>query len=983
MILFPAKAEEEKRLQKCVAELLGKSRPDLVWVDNLPQNYRLWGIYPLFTKGGFLTRDAILPLGDYCLILAKDSRLSLTDASVEGSCVGGFQWNVEGKVIFRCPQGSVTASKADIDGEGIIRFPFSCTDLSVLGAGIRYAVSSYDSEVERTIFKSLYSTVFSFENALKLRADFFPAVVDKNRWEIEEDASVCSGFKSVRLNEIYLSLPAGFRFQMVMGADVNGYESIYFTPSGTAKIIETMENIGSESGKAPKNSVNDTELMPGLSGTEYIGVGGNVVFHPEGEAYFGEEEMAVSPTTSYLSFPGSTYYSQPQHSNFYRTELVGIYEYALLPGVDMQDAAVPVFPFSRISRNMKEAVALENAYLCPLRRKAVEQQIKGISCANEDVSYAVTRSGMMAAYTQKRMIWIQTVPMEEAVPGIGYAYMETKFWFSLLAAELFLPLVDLREWARTPYGITENRLKNAEKNGYTDAGKLKKLCGQVYLSEEEIKEQVEEKGAAWNEAIRTACTHFNQEIAGWEFRFAPQNWEKDQTLAILKLTDCRTMEECMEEPSSWSIELDEEETAKAKKYFQKVKKLENRLDTEMLQEILYDRTFRGSVFFRVGVPLSGLPKELAFLTKGIDPDKFYAIFVSYPSVSMASDKNSSGNALLVYENDEKINFEEFREYGFLVKSIRLDIREGKIYDFRAKVQLLVNRLFGIDTVSMDGVDESCGVVFNGSYQQDENGGYYAFEMDAPAEFVMRSNGILRVCIESASLRASGEESSFLLGGSMKLTGACEVDLLSYDALSFAGLEIQMVSGSDGYRFEAVYRNLVLYPEKGVLRDASFAALFPAKISRMLSGNGQSPQDMGYMEIKLKGYENAEKLGKEWTGFVWRIETGNLGGLAAAARLSLELLTAFAPDSYSGDGGPCFYCGIKLDSLINTDSFSLPLQGVVSLGFDAIELKTDEDFYFRFRNFSLTILGKRFPDTNNDLYLIGDKDGNLGWYGAVE
>ena len=389
------------------------------------------------------------------------------------------------------------------------------------------------------------------------------------------------------------------------------------------------------------------------------------------------------------------------------------------------------------------------------------------------------------------------------------------------------------------------------------------------------------------------------------------------------------------------------------------------------------------MFFRVGAPLSGLPEELAFLAGGIDPDKFYAAFVSYPFTSAESGRKIDGNALLVYENEKKINFEEFREFGFLVKSIRLEIREGKIYDFRAKVELLINRLFGIDTVGMDGVDESCCVVFNGSYQRDGNGGYYAFEMDAPAEFIMDSNGLMRVGIESASLRASGKGGSFVLGGFMKLTGACGVDLLSYDKLPFAGLEIRMVSGSDGYRFEADYRNLVLYPEKGVLRDGSFGALFPAKISRMLSGHGCSPQDMGYMTLKIKGYGDEEKLGKEWTGFVWRIETGNLGGLAAASRLALEVLTAFGPGSDSGSGVPCFYCGIKIDSLISADTFSLPLQGVISLGFDAIELKKDEDFYFRFRNFSLTILGKRFPDTNNDLYLIGDKDGNLGWYGAVE
>ncbi len=977
MVLFPAKAEEDTRLKECVAKLLGQNRPELVWVDNLPQNYRFWDVYPLFTAGGLLTGDVILPLGDYCLILTKDSRLSPAGALEEGSFAGGLSWRVEGKVIFRCPEGRFTVSGADIDGEGTIRFSFSCKDLSVLGAGIRYAVPIYDSEVERTVFRSLYSPVFSFEDALELGVCFFPAQVDKNRWEVAADASACSGFQSVRLQGIHLRLPAGFAFQMAAGVDVNGYESVYFTPSGTAEMT------GMEGSRATEDSAEGMELMPGLSGTEYIGTGGSVVFHPGGKAFFGEGELAAFPTTAYLSFPGGVYYTQPQHSSFYRTREEGIYECALLPGVDMQDAEVPVFPFGGIARNAKEAAALENGVLCPLRRKAVEQQIGKGFRGDGEVSYAVTRSGMMAAYTRERMVWMQVVPVEEAVPGIGYTYMETKFWFSLLAAELFWPLTDLKERAKTPCGITESRLESAERGGYTDAGKLRELCGQVYLSEEELMGQVWAKGAAWNEAIRDACSHFNREIAGWEFHFAPWNWKKEQTLAICKLTDKRTMEECMEEPSSWSLEQDEEETARAKAYFQRVKTLENRFDAGKLREILYDRGFRGSVFFQVRAPLSGLPEELSFLAGGIDPEKFYASYVSYPSVSAASGRNSGADVLLVYEKKEKTNFEKFREFGFLVKNIRLDIREGKIYDFRAKVELLVNRLFGIDTAGMEGADESCAVVFNGSYQRDENGGYYAFEMDAPAEFVMRSGGLLRVSMESAGLRASGREAAFVLGGSVKLTGDCGVDLLSYDTLSFGGLKIQMVLGADGYRFEADYRSLALFPEKSVLRDASFGALFPAKISRMLWGNGRSPQDMGYMTLKLMGYGDAEKLGKEWTGFVWRIETGNLGGLAAAARLTLEILTAFGPDSDSGDGAPCFYCGMKIDPLMNAGTFSLPLQGVVSLGFDAVELKKEEDFYFRFRNFSLTILGRRFPDTNNDLYLIGDKDGNLGWYGAAQ
>ena len=121
------------------------------------------------------------------------------------------------------------------------------------------------------------------------------------------------------------------------------------------------------------------------------------------------------------------------------------------------------------------------------------------------------------------------------------------------------------------------------------------------------------------------------------------------------------------------------------------------------------------------------------------------------------------------------------------------------------------------------------------------------------------------------------------------------------------------------------------------------------------------------------------------GMVWELETGNLGGLAASTNLTLKILTAWnsAPDSKDPDSSVLrVTAGIAVSTNGAQNDWALPLQGIITLGFDAIELHYEEDFYFKFRNFSVNILGKRFPDTNNDMYLTGDGEGNLGWYGTL-
>lgn len=977
MVIFPAKEEEESILEERIREVSGTNIPDLVWVDNLVENDRFWGIYPLFAPKGTLSRDVILPLGNYGVILLKGCKIQNLSkeckieksggesAASDGKDNGEIGWIVSGNISFRYTGASIRVEKAEIDKDGVFRFPFPGNLLGVpFGTGIRYVLSAYDERVERNIFKTLYSEVFTLKENTAVEVNFFPAAIPANRWELMESAEAGTVFQTIYLQKVRISIPKGFGFELAAGVDENGYEEIYFTPSGNAEIEE------------------GGMLMPGLTGTETIEMGNQLCFCPGGNAYFEDAEIQRKPDTAYISFPSSVYYSQPEHMNFYQKSEDGIYESAVLPGVALGQAGLPVFPFGGLRENSKEAVRLEETYLSGMRKNIVEGQIKERNLFRESISYAVTKSGMKAAYNREKLLWMQIAPLAELTPGIAYTSMNSRFWFALLSSKLFLAMTDLDGMASVPYSVTSRRLQLAENDGYRDGEKLSSLCGQTFYTADELQTAVEGKQAKWEDSIKEACCHFNQNLAGWEFQCSPDRWQEYETLAVLKMVDDRSLDECMAETYLWGLKPKQEDVEKARRYYEKTAALLPDPQLQKLSEILEEKEWKGTVFFRAGADVSGLPKELSFLANGIKAEEFSAAYVAFPAVSISSDEQSAGSALIFYEDSDTLHFEEYQDFGWKVRRLQLDIRDNKIYRFQASVELLINALFGYKTVGRAD-EESCSLVFDGSYQEQEGSGYYAFILAQPVEYILDNCGIRRVRIESASLRTEGGNGRFVLGGSFLLAEEEHADMLSYEKLPFEGLIVEMKTREKGYDFHADYQSLVLRPQEGIPRKQSFGALFPAKISRLIMQEGKKVTDLGFETLKMKGYGTEEELGEKWIGFLWLIETGNLGGLAAAVNLTLELLTAFGPDPENPKGLPHFYCGIRIQSLVKADTFALPLQGIMSLGFDSIELKKDGDFYFRFRNFALTILGKRFPESNNDLYLIADEQGNLGWYGISE
>jgi len=961
MKIFSAKEEKPEVLLQCVRELSGKEEPAIVWVDNQRGNYRYWNLYPLYASDGKILHDVILPFDGYRVLIEAGSRIARQPENDEGGIC-----QIDGTVFFRYEGVCDKIKDLHIERDGCLSFSFLCGDIAGWGAGIRFLSSAYDEFSEKTVFCSIFSPAFFPGNPVRFTVSLYPYPSEKNRWELTEELEVLSAFRTPYLLQIPLKLPAGFSFVPACGADANGHTKLYFSPSGTAHIV------------------GDVQLMPGLSGCEILEQGTEIYFVPGQRAYFEEEEPERVPTTSYVSIPSANYYTQPDGMSFYEVSEDGIYPLARLPGVMAGKAQFPVLPFFGLKGNPEEAKRLEENFLCALRRESIEKQIPERRPKETGVCHAVSRSGMYAAYTGGKFVWLQLVPLAEFFPGIGFSSMQDRFWFALMAPKVFVALPSLGGLSEVMYSVTERRLLLAKAHGYRDGEKLGGLLGKTFYSAEEFRQQTEQAGAKWDGGIKEACCHFNQNLAGFEFCCSPDTWEKGKAFFLMKYTDSRNIEEYMALPSLWSLGLGREAVKEVQSRFASVAELAKNPKMQRLSALLTDRGWMGCVCFCAGVDIKALPEELSFLAKGIDADRFEAAFAAFPSVS-ASPKEaavSRGSALVFYEGEQKPDFEEFHELGFQVREIFLDIREDKIYGFQVKAELLLNRLFGFPVAGRQEAEEGSSLIFTGSYQKNESGGYYGFALEKPAAFALDSGGIPSVCFERAILKAEREKARFILGGTMQLAGGMEIDLFSCESLPFDGLAIEMEAKEEGYVFHTDYAGFLLHPENGTLRDGSFGKLFPSKLDRMVFSAGRLVTEERFAVLKMKGFCDEVKLGREWAGFVWKIETGNMGGLAAAANLTLELLVAFRPDETDAYGLPAACCGIRIFPAVLEESYALPLQGIMSLGFDSIELIKDEDYYFRFHNFSLTILGKRFPESNNDLYLAGDGEGNLGWYGTA-
>lgn len=902
-----------------------------------------------------LTHDRAIVIGHYSLILHKGGEFSSSGESQLFS----------GDFTYSSGKDSYSGQGVKFSSEGIYSFSIEINAPGAFGIGLCYYIDRWDARLERRIIKELASDVFLWDEAVTLDVSFSPTHTEDTKMVLQKDTMVTTCFQTIYGKQVALSLKAGFMFRLVAGMDIQGYPQYYFAPEGESSV----ELSG--------------HLRLGLSGTEHISMnaGDIVCFHAGHPAYIGGAEVGFSPSTSFLSFPDSGYRTQPQEAGYYTVDKM-IYHAAVLPAISVPKVIFPVLPYNRLRCGEEYAELVENSHLAPKRRKKIEGSLVLKKSSNGAEVVAVAGNGMKISLRGEELRWIRVAATEADGPGMAFCNLTPAFLLGLLANNLFLVLPYLNMRANTPYWLDEARLDEAVRNGYEETEKLKSLKDTYYMNSTELETAVKQAGASYSALLSNACDTFRLRIAGWLFVLSPELWESNQSLFVVKMDTHNSLTQQMDTPEKFSFSLPDEEKQTVKERFSDILSKAKKQEDAYLSRILNDKKWQGCVTFQAGVNINSLPDELGFLVNGINAEKIKALYVAFDSQKIKDGYIAPANCLIAYEDDEMLHFEDYKEFAFKVRYLRLKIENGKISDCKIKVELLVNRLLGSQVTGASGMYGN-SLLFDGSLQTDEKGSYYAFVLEKPQTYYLSDSMIETLTIAGATLHAEGNNCRFQFEGNMKFAGQEQMDLLSYDSVGYKGIEVLMESKDAEYEFKASLTNFHFVTEEVQCRENSFAAGFPTVIGELKIAEGLDFLK-NYKSLKLSDTVEQEELGTDWHGITWHCSMGNLGGLAASMKFELNILTAWNEKKE-------LYCGITISSAVSGLRWSLPLQGIMELGFSRIELHKKEkkeeegktEWYFRFRDFSLSIMGKRFPETSNNLYLISDAEKHLGFYGVME
>jgi hypothetical protein len=444
-----------------------------------------------------------------------------------------------------------------------------------------------------------------------------------------------------------------------------------------------------------------------------------------------------------------------------------------------------------------------------------------------------------------------------------------------------------------------------------------------------------------------------------------------------------------------------------------------------------DPNWTGIIALSVDVPLETLPEPLQMLAAGIDPSAFYAHHVGFnvtpfsAGTSGLTFRKTSMFGLIDYQNLEDQYFEEDIAYAFRVMQLTTLFTNSAVSGFTSQVELLVNRLFGAPPILYP-TDRGNNVLLDGVFQRQRQPDgteqeTYVFGLNRNGTFRFQNDRALRafevlslqlVTSKAASLRDESAivESRFVFAGNLQFYDPEKFDLFSFGAphgaddaslpdaersrLRCSGLTITMrfaLGDPAGTTTFTVNENDIAFDlVNSVARPNSLLAKFPVTLTGFIAqaadDAAHSPQGLGYVSVSAPLEQS--RMSSPWYGLVYTVELGDLGALAASVNLTMRVLAA-----WSGGGTeatPAMFLGVRLPGVEDAVGVRLPLQGVLDLGFRAVQFHAREEggereYSLRLRDFALRFLGMAFPPGNNDVYLFGNPDPasntKLGWYAA--
>jgi hypothetical protein len=433
--------------------------------------------------------------------------------------------------------------------------------------------------------------------------------------------------------------------------------------------------------------------------------------------------------------------------------------------------------------------------------------------------------------------------------------------------------------------------------------------------------------------------------------------------------------------------------------------------------VLADPGWNGVLFLNAPVGLDTLPQGLQFMAAGIDPARFYAHHIGFSATAVRIQSGAialdqtAAFGLIDYDDPEDLTLEPtaFDTRPFAFKTLRLSARfvNAALASFAARVELMVNRLFGSDLTKVDPTHGN-NLVLVGSRQLHGDAPTYAFALEGLNRYrlvrsILESVEVLGVQLHTTSGSDAGGTltAQFVLDGELRFGERPGFDPFSYGPtqegtevrdglLRYGGLTVALafpLARPSEQTFSASLDTLSFDLTGSCPRPLSLAARFPVSLTGLIAvepATGAKPAELGYASVSAPIAQ--VPLEPPWYGLTFDLDLGTLGALTGSVGLSLSLLVAWGVK----DGEPVY---LGLDTASGHGDW--PLQGVLKLGFRSLQFAAQDtvdpagavtrSYQLRLRRFGLTLLGLSFPPGNADLILFGNPGGDpkvLGWYAAV-
>ncbi len=678
-------------------------------------------------------------------------------------------------------------------------------------------------------------------------------------------------------------------------------------------------------------------LLCGSSGTETVRLetGGSLYFQPGMPCVMPYGDASLG-TTSWAQYgKNAVYCCQPRQNALYAPGGGAGLRFLDVPAASFEGRTplVPLLPFRGLEMDREgELQALEESLYLKRRQILREAAGNGKKQFPARAVTAVTPQGIMAEvtpYGDYNWIGFASLSDGEEMPQMRFGHVDEEIKQKFFQKELLYVIESAREFK-----------KREPSDGFCFA------------------------------------------VDGIRFMLRPDAWREGRTVMVFQYSATKCMKDALAGNPVFREALENAYT----------KTGEIRDGREALIEAVSDPAFQGMLAFNVSVSMEQMPPEAEFLLNGIDGSRFFASYlivgagkVSIGSSGRLSLSGSKVSALAEYQAPEKLVYSKTPpDYEYLVREIKIQVKESALVSFTSSSELLLNRIFEAGARADENQDGNC-LVLEGRLVEKDGKRTCQFTLKQSVAYRIYGSAISDVRIDRADLVADGPLAGcFLLSGALSCRQEKEADLFGFggkkagEGLPFSQLALEMKQKKGvPAAFTMKYDTLHFDRENAALREGSFPQKFAVTLESFFAERaGETPEKKGYMPITAPISQDAPP--EAYQGFVWSVQAGSLGALSGQDGITLRLLSAFWS---GGEGQAEYYVGIKLPDILSGDK--LKLQGIFKLGFGSVSLeKEDQEYRIRLHNFHLEILGASFPKGSSDIFLFSDGE-HVGWHAAYE